>query len=93
MRELLGILAHKGPGILDKPLWIAGFDLEAGDGEHEWIRGSTDLTSDPSLALKFLDFNEASSFYLQQSKTAPLRPDGKINRPLCSYTVEIRRIP
>lgn len=88
------ILVHGGPGIAwDEPVWLAEFDLEAGNGEHPWVRGLATMTDDPSLAMKFGSFQEAAEFWKQQSKTAPLRPDGKKNRPLTVYTIEIKRFP
>lgn len=47
-------------------------------------------TDDPASAMTFEDFAAAWTTYTQQSVTKPLRPDGKPNRPLTTYTVEVR---
>lgn len=67
-------------------LYVRGFDPEAHSG-----RGEPDLTSDPAEALGFPDAGAAAEFWRQPSRTRPFRPDGKPNRPLTAYTVEIVR--
>ena len=55
-------------------------------------RGNLTVTHEKRLAKRFSDFHEAASFWKQQSKRNPLRPDGKPNRPLTAYTVEFERV-
>jgi hypothetical protein len=52
-------------------------------------RGNTLITPDPQRAKRFETNAQAFEFWRQQSKAVPLRPDGKPNRPLTAYTVEI----
>lgn len=52
-------------------------------------RGRTVLTTDKQQAKTFRSTREAFEFYRQDSQAVPLRPDGKPNRPLTAYTVEI----
>jgi hypothetical protein len=56
-------------------------------------RGETVFTDDPDDALQFDDSGAAFVFYRQQSKTVPLREDGRPNRPLTAFTVEIAPVP
>jgi hypothetical protein len=52
-------------------------------------RGSVLFTLKPAAAKSFPGPSEALEFWRTQSKTVPMRPDGKPNRPLTAYTVEI----
>jgi hypothetical protein len=74
-----------------KPLtdtWIAGVDFEANGG---W--GSIELTNDFGRAMRFESNKTALRFWRTQPRSRPLRPDGKPNRPLTMYTVEITELP
>jgi hypothetical protein len=70
----------------DDRLWLKGYDPEAMQGV-----GRADLTSDPDEAVKFKTAGEAMKLWATQSKLRPLRPDGKPNRPLTAYTVEVEK--
>jgi hypothetical protein len=50
-------------------------------------------TTDLSEAKHFPDFPSATEFWKTQSKCNPLRPDGKPNRALTAYSVEIAQHP
>jgi hypothetical protein len=63
-------------------LWLKAFDNEARDG-----RGSASFTDDPREALRFPDLEAAFEAWKSQSRTQPLRPDGRPNRPLTAYSV------
>lgn len=52
-------------------------------------RGHTMFTPDKQLARSFESIGDAFEFYRQQSKTVKLRDDGKPNRPITAFTVEI----
>lgn len=56
-------------------------------------RGDLVVTHDTLAAKRFPDFIDAVSFWKQQSKRNPLRPDGKPNRPLTAYTVTFENAP
>lgn len=64
--------------------WVSSYDPEAYDG-----RGHVELTRDISQALTFRDKLAAFECWRQQSKRRPLRDDGKPNRPLTAWSVEI----
>ena len=66
-------------------LWVRSVDIEAHDG-----RGDVTFTSYPECALRFDDTTAAIACWRAQSETRPLRDDGKPNRPLCAFTVEIK---
>ena len=53
--------------------------------------GELVTTRDLGEAKQFASTEEAMEFWQQQSKRVPLRPDGRPNKPLTAYTVEIAR--
>ena len=57
--------------------------------------GRCEITSaaNASEAKRFDDFLKATEFWKTQSKVRPMRPDGKPNRALTAYTVEIAEVP
>jgi hypothetical protein len=55
-------------------------------------RGLTVFTDDLNQAMKFKTKGEAMDYWRTQSKTKPYRFDGKPNRPLTAYHVEITDI-
>ena len=63
-------------------------DVEAFEG-----RGDAVFTSKIANAQRFATFEAATEFWKQQSKTRPLRPDGKPNRPLTAFNVTIEKVP
>jgi hypothetical protein len=72
--------------ILDQPYagkFVADYDPDGCSG-----RGRLSTTSDPTSALRFADVGPAMKCYRQQSTVAPLREDGRPNRPLTAFTVE-----
>lgn len=69
--------------LLDTPLYLKGYDLEANEG-----RGWVQLTHTPDNAQRFASKGAAMQAWLSQSVMRPLRPDGLPNRPLCAYSVE-----
>lgn len=76
--------AH-APGTWDTELglWVKSYtDTPCG-------RGYVEFTDSPSEALSFATAGEALTFWKTQSKTVPLRPDGKPNRPMTAYTIVI----
>lgn len=66
------------------PGYLSFYDLDAYDG-----RGEARVCSDPIDALKFDTILEALECWRQPSEIRPWRFDGKPNRPLTAYTVEI----
>lgn len=57
-------------------------DLFNGRGKAQW-------TTDPSEAMHFVSHEAALICWRQQSKCRPTRRDGRPNRPLTAYTVEV----
>jgi len=68
--------------------WLVSFDPDAFQG-----RGHIDLTDDASKAQRFADASSALATWKQPSTVVPFRIDGKPNRPLSAYTVEVRPLP
>lgn len=67
--------------------WLASFDPEARDG-----RGNVVLTTERKDAMQFADAAEALRVYQSSPKCHPIREtDGRPNRPLTAYHVEIVR--
>lgn len=77
--------AHGGPTGYGGT-YVKGMDFEAFEG-----RGHLVVTHDRGKALEFPSIMAAMAYWQTTSKTVPLRPDGKPNRPLTAYTVEIIR--
>jgi hypothetical protein len=63
-------------------------DFEALNG-----RGLALFTDDVDKAMKFTSKFEALVFWRTQSKTMPYRFDGKPNRPLTAYHMEVTDVP
>lgn len=61
-------------------------------GEAPYPTGELVTTNEKAEALQFLSFRDAYEFILQQSTVTPLRPDGKPNRPLTKFNLEIGRV-
>lgn len=66
------------------PQWITSYDVDADDGY-----GEVRTTRDREEAQRFPTMSEAIQAWRTQSTVRPLRGDGKPNRPLTAYTVEI----
>jgi len=65
--------------------YLKSYDVEAFDG-----RGSAVFTRYISEAMQFDNSLDAMSHWRRQSKTHPVRPDGKPNRPLTAFTMTIK---
>ena len=52
-------------------------------------RGYLETTPDVRKAKKFQTATQALNYWKKQSTVQPMRPDGKPNRPLTAFTVEI----
>lgn len=65
--------------------YLSDFDVDAHDGA-----GAITTTADISRAIVFESFFDAWSAWRTQSTVQPLREyDGKPNRPLTAFTIEI----
>lgn len=70
-----------------------GSYLESYDPEYAGGMGVATWTTDPAKALTFSTVAEAAALYLSVPKARPRRGDGRPNRPLTAYTVEIGMKP
>lgn len=68
--------------------YLESFDLEANNG---W--GDVKLTTDPAKAMRFDSLEVAMTTWRLESKTRPLRPDGRPNRPLTAYHATFEEAP
>jgi hypothetical protein len=73
-------------------LWADGYYLRSYEVDHQptggpWIVFTTDVGE----ALRFPDAAAAMECWRQQSVAMPLRPDGRPNRPLTAYSIEVVR--
>ena len=67
--------------------YLLGFDFEARDG-----RGAGDFTVDIGRARRFSTARDAWDYWRTQSRTVPLRDDGKANRPFTAFTILIAEL-
>lgn len=73
-------VADVARGIEPEWLYLRDYDLEAYGG-----RGKVTTTADKRKALQFPNEAAAMDAWRSQSKTMPIRPDGRPNRPLTAY--------
>lgn len=78
----------KGVSDQNKGAYVTSYNPDAHNG-----RGFAEFTRDIRKARKFDKREEAFLYWQQQSRVMPLRPDGKPNKPLTCYTVEIAPYP
>ncbi len=67
--------------------YLKSFDPEAHDG-----RGDATFTRNLKEAMVFTDAVEAIKTWQSQSKTRPLRDDGRPNRPLTSFSASFENV-
>ena len=80
----------KGIWIFQADGWLEMYDPDGGPLEISYPTGVYGVTTDTRKAMAFQCATDAWAFWHQQSRRTPLRPDGKPNRPLTAYTVDIR---
>lgn len=73
-----------GSHLRPDPTYLQSMDFEA-----DYTRGRLSTTRKIEEAMIFTDKTEAFKFWKTTSKDLPKRPDGKPNRPLTAYSVEI----
>jgi hypothetical protein len=84
---VMKLLEVANPAFQDKKVegkYLQSFDPNAYEG-----RGYFKATADIKQAMKFQSHKEAFEFYQTQSTVMPIRPDGKPNRPLTAFTIEL----
>ncbi len=67
--------------------FVRHFDPDAHDGQ-----GFVEFTRDPLDAIQFSTAPEAMALWKMQSNLKPIREDGKPNRPLTAFNVQIVRL-
>jgi hypothetical protein len=72
--------------------FLSFYDPDGGDPSHP-IVGEATWTLDLADAMQFPDAAAALACYRATSVRAPLRDDGKPNRPLTAVTVSIEPVP
>jgi hypothetical protein len=82
MKRIRVIAYVSGKPCPESGLFLKSFDPEAFHGI-----GSATFTDDPAKAMTFASHVEAFKFWQQETKFK--RPDGKPNRPLTGFIVEI----
>lgn len=76
-------------GFPDTPFAELGKYVESCDFEAYGGRGNVKVTTEVGKAKAFPSVAAAQDYWRTPSKVDPVRPDGKLNRPLTAYTVEI----
>lgn len=85
-----GLLVHTADG---RTVWVAEYDPDwTPDDAPEGVSGLVCLSEEVADALRFRDPAAAIRTWQMQSVTVPLRADGRPNRPLTAFTVELARI-
>lgn len=92
MKVVIRIVDFVGHGpapvkTFDAPVYLEAMDFEAHGGQ-----GFAVFTNDKAMAKRFDNVVEALAFWQTQSKTVPLRPDGKPNRPLTASTITFENV-
>ena len=85
-------LGSTGPKI-EPPEWVTSFDPDGGDQTLPYPTGHVESHEDPKRAMRFASYADAMECWKQRSARTPWRPDGKPNRPMAAFTVEIVRLP
>jgi hypothetical protein len=81
-------MGHATDDIVDKGLYLKEYDPEAHDG-----MGHVVWTTEIGEAMRFKDLTSVFSTWKRVPHSKPKRPDGKWNRPLTAYHIEVRPCP
>lgn len=68
------------------------FDPEAHEDGKPYPTGFAVFTYELAKAMKFKSLSEGLAYHKQTSLTCPLRPDGKPNRPLTQFTIQMAKV-
>lgn len=60
---------------------------------HDGVHGRIEVTADLQHAMHYDDIAAAMTEWKRINKNHPWRPDGKPNRPLTAFTVELVNVP
>ena len=75
------------------PEWVVEFDPNRHAPGKPYPTGFLVSDADPAKAQRFATAGEAMSLVREQSTACPLRPDGRVNRPLMAFTTAIEPLP
>ncbi len=74
--------------------------MDSGGAEGQYVhrynpdgnmgRGDLILTHDKSKAKRYMDFKQATDDWRRISTTHPVRHDGKPNRPMTAFTIQVK---
>jgi hypothetical protein len=81
--DMTGIARHPSAGS-PAGQFLMSYDPDAHQG-----RGYACWTDDIGVAMKFKTSGDAWLFWRKPSKVRPIRPDGRPNRPLTAFSVEV----
>ena len=86
MSSVLHIVARADGGTADPRIgcYVVESDVDAHGGRGELV-----VTEQIENAKSFENIADALAYWTKQSSVKPLRPDGKPNRPLTAFTVEV----
>jgi hypothetical protein len=88
MSYVMKVLIDHNGNYLPAPSFLQSYDLEKAAVPSRYPTGYAQVTNDIGKAMRFADAAEVLTTWKAQSKTCPLRPDGRANRPLTSLTIE-----
>lgn len=88
--KLLGLGSGR---LLPEPKWVVSFDPNIHKKGKPYPTGWVESSVDPLKAKRFKTQVEAWGLWNTQSESVPLRPDGKPNKPMTAYTIEITKLP
>jgi len=75
-------------GVIGPQPWDGAY-LQWYDPEAHGGLGDVRITADIAHAARFPNFAAVMTLYHAVPKCRPLRPDGKPNRPLCAFTMDV----
>jgi hypothetical protein len=84
-------MAREGGSYNEVPVDVAGLLLQRYDPEYAGGYGAAWWTANVDAACTFAEPAEAWALWRHQSVAMPLRADGRPNRPLTTYTIEVLR--
>jgi|SRR5215831_4915616 len=87
------VIAVGSGELLNDPVWLKSYDPDIHAEGAPYPTGMIETTDDPLEAMKFDSKREAMECWNTQSTVVPYRPDGRPNKPLTAFTVEIKSLP
>lgn len=79
--------------MLVEPEWVTKFDPDIHEIGKPYPTGMVESSIHAKEAMRFETFEAAHALWNTQSETVPYRPDGRPNKPMTAFTVEIVKLP